>query len=191
MRLRVHGVEHGPVTPVDAEFGHAVLVQHDDVVVTDLVYIDVGFDVDGPLVRVLATGLGIEVFDHFDHALQRLHVDAQGLGDLDEMPLHEVVPVIADDGVDERYVDLQEVKLQEQAFAQVAGADADGVERLNGLDGPLDLLCLVRARGKDLFGGSPQVPVRSGVAGNAGPALRRRGRGVAQAALRVLGHVPV
>jgi len=45
------------------------------------------------------------------------------------VPLHEVVPVIADDGFDVRDVDLQKVELEHEALAQVARADADGVER--------------------------------------------------------------
>jgi len=45
--------------------------------------------------------------------------------------------VIADDGFDVRDVDLQKVELEHEALAQVARADADGVERLHGLDGPL------------------------------------------------------
>ena len=42
-------------------------------------------------------------------ALERLHVDAERLGDLHEVALHELVPVVADDDLDQRVVDLEEL----------------------------------------------------------------------------------
>ncbi len=103
-------------------------------------HVDVGLDVDRSLIGVFPPWLGIEMLDDLDDALERLQVDAEGLGQRNELPLHELVPVVADDGLDERLVELEELELEEQAFAKVARADADGIERLHRADRRLHFL---------------------------------------------------
>ena len=71
------------------------------------------------------------MLDDLDDALQGFHVDAQHLRQLREVPLHEHLPVIADDRLHECVVDFEEFELQQQTLAQVARAHADRIERLD------------------------------------------------------------
>ena len=153
--------------------------------------VDVGLDVDRALVRVLAAGLRIEMLDDLDEALERLHVDRQRLRELHEVALHEHVPVIADDDLDERLVDLEEVELQQQALAKVARADADRIEDLDGLDGLRCFFGRVGSRGLDLLHAGAQVAVLVDVADDERADLldARRRVGHAQLPREVIGEV--
>ncbi len=94
-------------------------------------------------------------------------------------------------GFDVRDVDLQKVELEHEALAQVTRADADGVERLHGLDGPLHVFPLVRSGGHDLLGRGPEVAVFVDVADDEAADLLRPRRGVAHVELprQVVGQV--
>ena len=99
--------------------------------------------------------------------------------------------MVADDRLYQGILHLQEIELQQQAFAQVAGGHADRIERLHRANGLLHFSRLVAAGGHDLFVRGPQIAVLVDVADDELADLFDARRGVAHHELpgEVIGEI--
>ncbi len=112
----------------DAETGDVVVVE--DYLPLSLVLLDhdVGHDHAIVVVGELAAGRGIEATDFLDGLLHVVHVRAGFAGDLGDATAGAQVEVVADDSGGKRVAAALVLQLEEQALAEVGGADAGGLE---------------------------------------------------------------
>ena len=123
-------VEHAPVVPVQAQLRQVVVVELDDVVVAVLGDVDVRLDLRAPGPGVAQAGPRVESADDVVGDLDVLERPAQQPGQFLELAGFDQLQMIADDPPGQAAAAVAALQLQQQALANVAGADAGRIERL-------------------------------------------------------------
>jgi len=128
----VFAVEHHPaVLVIDAQLGHIPVVHIDLEFAILLAHLEVGGDIIIHQRGVALSRLGVEPGDVAEDILDALQIEVQVLGELFKTFVLEILKMVADDLDGGLIVRLLLEQLDQQAFPQVAGADADRIETLD------------------------------------------------------------
>ena len=132
------------VTAVDAELRDGEARHGQDQLPVLVVQAEVGNDLLGLVVVAvvdLAAGRGIELADFVQDGLQLVRVQVEAVHQLRELAALELVEPVAEDadGIGHGRCLLLVLQLDEEAFAEVAGAHAGGFELLDDLEHVLHL----------------------------------------------------
>lgn len=148
-----------PVMLADVEMGDLVVVDDYDVVVLEFLDDDFGEDVAGGIGGEAPSGFGLEGSDEFGGLLDVFEGEFEEAGEVVEFSGAEGGEVVADEAGGEGVGLAESFELDEEAFAEVAGADADGVEILDEFKDGFDLGGGVAGGEGEFFEGGGEVAV--------------------------------
>ena len=160
-KLAVLGVGRAVAVHVDVALADVdvrrPVVEQPDLVFAGLAELhdDVGDHVGNVVGRELGAGLGVEVLEHLDRFLDGFDVEAGPFLNDRQAIVLDVLQMVLDQQAQHVAVRRLRRHLQQQAFLEIAGADAGRIELLDDAQGGLDLLGgrgIVEALG-DLLGG--------------------------------------
>ena len=135
------GVIHEvPILPADPQVGQLIIVQGDHILAGDLVDDDFGGDIRGGLAAIGLAGAGVQGADQAGGPSDLLGIAFQGAGDLVEFLGGQGFEMTADDPGGEGVGQSEAVELDQQAFPQIPGADAGGIEILNDLQDGAEMI---------------------------------------------------
>ena len=159
--------EKAAVGGAEAKLGHVVFVQEDLPLVVDLAEIDVGLD-EARLGFVVAQArAGIELLDDFERAFDDFEGTIQRACDFLQLIGLHLLQMFGDNLLGQGVLRIESFELEEQTFAQVACADADGIEILDYGESVIEIVLSIFAALDELLGRGRQVAVFIEVADDA------------------------
>ena len=167
--VAVGGILHqqAAIGGAQAQLRHVVFVQEGLPLIVDFAEVDVGLDQPRLGLVVAQAGTRIELLDHVERALDDVERAIQGARDIFQLIRLHLLQMFGDDLLRERVVRIEGFELQQQAFAQIARADADGIEILHDGERIVEIVLRVLAFLGQLFHRRGQVAVLVQVADDA------------------------
>src|SRR6188768_1200616 len=136
--------EHLPVGRAQTELRHFVFVVHHRVLIPDLHNKDVRLNVAGLVLVVFLAWTRVESLDELDSRHDFFQRLPDALGDFAVLLVLQLVEVIADNVHGNRVLFniafiIEDTKLDQQAFAQIASSHSGWIEALHNSEGLLDV----------------------------------------------------
>ena len=159
--------EQAAIRRAQAKLRHVVFVEEGLPLIVNFAEVDVGLDEARLGLVVAKAGARIELLDDVERALDDVERAIEGAGNFLELVRLHLFEMFGDDLLRERVGRVESFQLQQQAFAQIARADADGIEILHDGERVVEIILRVLPFLQKLFGGCGEVSVFVEVADNA------------------------
>src|SRR5690348_3082964 len=151
--------EEAPVSGAETELGHVIFVQEDLPLVVDFAEINVGLDKTRFSLVVTKAGTRIELLDDLERSLNDLQRAVERAGDFFQLVGLHLLQMFGNYLLGESILGIEGFQLEEQAFAKIASADADGIEILNDSESIIEIVLRILAVLCEFLGRGSEIAV--------------------------------